>query len=101
MADLIPKARAPVQASKVDTTRRDTGPEPWQGKTAWCWTVWSNLSLQAKNHGVAMDPYFNPQTGLLSEEVNDEMWKQLVHFSAAVVVGFLFFLWPLPGAAWL
>jgi len=47
-------------------------------KAIWCTTQWTNLSLQAKNHGLPMLPYFVEETGLLSKEVNETLWKQVV-----------------------
>ena len=47
-------------------------------KELWCETQWTVLSLQAKNHGLAKDPYFDPKTMRLSKEVNMKLWKQLV-----------------------
>ena len=47
-------------------------------KRMWCETQWVNLSLQAKNLGLPKLPYFDPDTMILSKEVNARMWKQLV-----------------------
>ncbi|RMD41287.1 hypothetical protein DV735_g3813, partial [Chaetothyriales sp. CBS 134920] len=46
-------------------------------KWMWCETQWVNLSLQARNLGVSKVPYFDPETMILSKEVNGTMWKQL------------------------
>ena len=48
-------------------------------KKLWCDTVWANLSLQAKQrHSLPTEPYFDPETMLLSREVNAKLWGQLV-----------------------
>ncbi|RMZ79233.1 hypothetical protein DV737_g3494, partial [Chaetothyriales sp. CBS 132003] len=47
-------------------------------KWMWCETQWVNLSLQAKNLGLPKLPYFDPDTMILSKEVNGKMWKQLL-----------------------
>jgi hypothetical protein len=47
-------------------------------KAIWCATQWTNLSLQAKNHRLPTLPYFVKETGLLSKEVNEMLWKQVV-----------------------
>ncbi|KAJ9604681.1 hypothetical protein H2200_010795 [Cladophialophora chaetospira] len=47
-------------------------------KKLWCDTQWTNLSMQAK-HTIKLPtlPYFDPDTMLLSREVNEKLWKQL------------------------
>lgn len=47
-------------------------------KKIWCETQWTTLSIQAKNLGLPKLPYFDPQTMLLSKEVNGRLWRQLV-----------------------
>ena len=49
-----------------------------RGRSVWCETQWTNLSLQAKKLGMPKLPYFDPKTMLLSKEVNYKMWKQLL-----------------------
>ncbi|KIX99494.1 uncharacterized protein Z520_05070 [Fonsecaea multimorphosa CBS 102226] len=44
----------------------------------WCETQWTNLSMQAKKtHNLPTLPYFDPETMLLSKEVNARLWGQL------------------------
>ncbi|KAK5058853.1 hypothetical protein LTR84_011117 [Exophiala bonariae] len=43
----------------------------------WCDTQWANLSMQAKKLELPELPYFDPETMLLSKEVNDKLWTQL------------------------
>ena len=50
-------------------------------KKTWTETQWANLSLQAKNLGLPKLPYFDPETMLLSKEVNKKLWRQLVGIS--------------------
>jgi hypothetical protein len=48
-------------------------------KQLWCDTQWTNLSVQAKKtHNLSTLPYFDPDTMLLSKEVNEKLWHQLV-----------------------
>lgn len=47
-------------------------------KAVWCETQWTNLSLQAKKLELPSLPYFDPETMLLSKEINHELWSQLV-----------------------
>jgi len=47
-------------------------------KQMWCETQWSNLSMQAKKLELPELPYFDPETMLLSKEVNVKLWDQLV-----------------------
>lgn len=47
-------------------------------KTIWCETTWTNLSHQAKRLGLPTLPYYDPETMLLSKEVNHKLWLQLV-----------------------
>ena len=44
----------------------------------WCDTQWTNLTMQAKTLGLPELPYFDPETMLLSKEVNVKLWNQLV-----------------------
>lgn len=44
----------------------------------WCDTQWANLSIQAKKLELPELPYFDPETMLLSKEVNVKLWDQLV-----------------------
>ena len=60
-----------VTYNKANTTA------PVKAKSLWSKTVWTNLSMQAKNHGMPAEPYFAPD-GLLSREVNVKLWKQIV-----------------------
>ncbi|KIW29199.1 uncharacterized protein PV07_05027 [Cladophialophora immunda] len=47
-------------------------------KKLWCETQWTNLSMQAKKtHDLPTLPYFDPETMLLSKEVNARLWGQL------------------------
>lgn len=47
-------------------------------KDVWCETQWTNLSMQAKKLELPEFPYFDPDTMLLSKEVNHKLWDQLV-----------------------
>jgi hypothetical protein len=60
-------SRAPPTTYKNDDKR-----------AVWCETVWTNLSMQAKKLELPTLPYFDPETMLLSKEVNVKLWKQLV-----------------------
>jgi len=44
-------------------------------KALWCNTQWANLSIQAKKFDLPTLPYFDPQTGLLSKDVNHKLWS--------------------------
>jgi hypothetical protein len=44
----------------------------------WTETQWVNLSRQARDLGLPKLPFFDPDTMLLSKEVNVKLWKQLV-----------------------
>ena len=68
----------PVTGSGPESTVGDPEKKPSPMKQLWCVTQWSNLSLQAKNLGLPIEPYFDPETLLLSTEVNAKMWRQLV-----------------------
>ncbi|KIW54822.1 hypothetical protein PV05_07156 [Exophiala xenobiotica] len=46
-------------------------------KVVWCETLWTNLSHQAKRLGLPAVPYFDPETMLLSKDVNRKLWIQL------------------------
>jgi hypothetical protein len=47
-------------------------------KAVWCETQWTSLSLQAKRLDLPSLPYFDPETMLLSKEINHKLWAQLV-----------------------
>ena len=61
-----------TKSTSTASTKKD--PSKWM----WCETQWTNLSLQAKNLGLSKLPYFDPETMILSKEVNARLWKQLV-----------------------
>ncbi|OAG41943.1 hypothetical protein AYO21_03946 [Fonsecaea monophora] len=71
--DIIASASRPSKgASQEDQHRHD------YRKNLWCETQWTNLSMQAKkNHDLPTLPYFDPETMLLSKEVNARLWNQL------------------------
>lgn len=48
------------------------------GRRIWTETQWVNLTKQAIDLGLPKLPYFDPQTMLLSKEVNKNLWRQLV-----------------------
>lgn len=48
------------------------------GRRMWAETQWTNLSVQARDLGLPKLPYFDPETMLLSKEVNAKLWKTLV-----------------------
>lgn len=76
--DIIASSSRP---SKTSTPAENFKNDPH--KQLWCDTQWANLSMQAKkNIGLPMLPYFDPETMLLSREVNEKLWGQLVstHF---------------------
>jgi hypothetical protein len=80
--DLYPNAKPSTtksltpSISKTSAIKSESKQHPL--KELWCETQWTALSLQAKNHGLAKDPYFDPKTMRLSKEVNMKLWKQLV-----------------------
>lgn len=48
-------------------------------KQIWCDTQWTTLSIQAKRTlNLPTLPYFDPDTMLLSKDVNVKLWEQLV-----------------------
>lgn len=55
-------------------------------KAIWCDTQWTNLSLQAKKLELPTLPYFDPDSMLLSKEVNAKLWGQLVGLIAFLFV---------------
>ncbi len=63
-----------IRSASNSTTLARKDPAKWM----WCETQWVSLSLQAKNLGLPRLPYFDPDTMILSKEVNARMWKQLV-----------------------
>ncbi|KIX09063.1 uncharacterized protein Z518_00141 [Rhinocladiella mackenziei CBS 650.93] len=46
-------------------------------KAIWCETQWTNLTVQARKLELPTLPYFDPETMLLSKEVNHKLWSQL------------------------
>lgn len=48
------------------------------GRKIWSETQWAHLSRQARDLGLPKLPYFDPGTMLLSKEVNNKLWRQLV-----------------------
>jgi hypothetical protein len=58
----------------------------------WCDTQWANLSIQAKKLELPELPYFDPETMLLSKDVNDKLWTQLVCVLSLLPVPVLFSL---------
>ncbi|EXJ69928.1 uncharacterized protein A1O5_07001 [Cladophialophora psammophila CBS 110553] len=73
--DIIASASRPgksVHAGSQEEHRND------YRKRLWCETQWTNLSMQAKKtHELPTLPYFDPETMLLSKEVNARLWGQL------------------------
>ncbi|OAP64636.1 hypothetical protein AYL99_00608 [Fonsecaea erecta] len=72
--DIIASASRPSRAGhdQEEQNRHD------YRKKLWCETQWTNLSLQAKKtHNLPTLPYFDPETMLLSKEVNARLWGQL------------------------
>ncbi|KIW92652.1 uncharacterized protein Z519_06499 [Cladophialophora bantiana CBS 173.52] len=73
--DIIASASRPsksVHAGSQEEHRND------YRKKLWCETQWTNLSMQAKKtHELPTLPYFDPETMLLSKEVNARLWGQL------------------------
>jgi len=69
-------------AAIIASASRATRPPPvsFQNdnkKAVWCETQWANLSLQAKRLELPSLPYFDPETMLLSKEINHKLWAQL------------------------
>jgi hypothetical protein len=81
-------AGKPQRKSAADIIASASRPKPFAPrpnykddprKQIWCDTVWTNLSVQAKTtHNLSTLPYFDPETMLLSREVNQVLWGQLV-----------------------
>ncbi|KIV87138.1 hypothetical protein PV11_02706 [Exophiala sideris] len=66
----------------ASASRRTNKPAPTSFKNddkklVWCETTWTNLSHQAKRLGLSTLPYFDPETMLLSKEVNHKLWLQM------------------------
>jgi hypothetical protein len=75
-SDIIASASRPAKPSAPAQNYKN---DP--RKQLWCDTVWTNLSIQAKNVvKLPTLPYFDPDTMLLSREVNAKLWGQLVGF---------------------
>src|SRR5690348_3511002 len=64
-------------------------PKTDAGKKVWCDTQWTNLSMQAKKLELPTLPYFDPDTMLLSKEINHKLWNQVVRspFSLLTFLG--------------
>ncbi|EXJ60890.1 hypothetical protein A1O7_05043 [Cladophialophora yegresii CBS 114405] len=72
-ADIINSASRPTKPfARHETHKHDPR------KQLWCDTQWTTLSMQAKKtHNLPTLPYFDPDTMLLSKEVNEKLWRQL------------------------
>lgn len=67
-----------ASASRHKTPPATSDHKNHPAKQIWCDTQWSNLSMQAKKLELPELPYFDPETMLLSKEVNVKLWDQLV-----------------------
>ncbi|KAG9770173.1 hypothetical protein KCU88_g6689, partial [Aureobasidium melanogenum] len=83
-SDSQPKSKGKDAASIIAAASRPSKPAPQHTsfknddkKTVWCETQWTNLSIQAKKLDMPTLPYFDPETMLLSKEVNRKLWNQL------------------------
>lgn len=86
-SDSQPKSKGKDAASIIAAASRPSKPAPQHTsfknddkKTVWCETQWTNLSIQAKKLDMPTLPYFDPETMLLSKEVNRKLWNQLVRY---------------------
>ncbi len=79
------KSATDIIASSSRSTKPSAAPDNYRNdprKQLWCTTQWANLSMQAKkNCKLETLPYFDPETMLLSREVNEKLWGQLVSLS--------------------
>jgi hypothetical protein len=71
-ASIIASASRPNKISTPASFKNDSH------RVVWCETLWTNLSHQAKQLGLPAAPYFDPETMLLSKDVNRKLWIQLV-----------------------
>ena len=73
----------PPTTSRVSEDSTSTAKTEDIGRRMWTETQWVNLSRQARDLGLPKLPFFDPETMLLSKEVNDKLWKQLVSVCSA------------------
>ncbi|EXJ93518.1 hypothetical protein A1O1_01910, partial [Capronia coronata CBS 617.96] len=71
-ADIIAAASRPSKRFSQQSTYKDD-----MRKSIWCETQWTNLSMQAKKLDMPLLPYFEPDTMLLSKDINHKLWLQL------------------------
>jgi len=71
-------AAAIIAAASRPVKTQQTSYKNDSGKSVWCETQWTNLSAQAKRLELPTQPYFDPETMLLSKEINHRLWDQLV-----------------------
>ncbi|KAK6380679.1 uncharacterized protein PV06_09841 [Exophiala oligosperma] len=71
-ASIIASASRPTRHSSTTKSYRND-----DRRGLWCETQWTNLSQQAKTLGLPVLPYFDPETMLLSKEINHKLWIQL------------------------